>query len=569
MAQADPSFSGVGDLPGGLPFSQARAVSDDGDAVAVYSETTARREAARWRREMGLEGLGALSNSAFSDARAMSGDGSVIVGESMSEAFRWTEATGMVGLGDLPGGATFSRGLGVSSDGSVVVGQSFGLKGAEAFMWSESTGMVGLSDLPGSAFSSIANGVSPDGSVVVGHGLGVNGFEAFMWSEDTGMVGLGDLPGAGSSSTASDASEFGEVIVGRGVSTNGLEAFRLTSADGMVGLGDLPGGQFSSYAFAVSADGSTIVGYGMTSSGKRAVIWRDGATQPELLSDVLVNEFGLDISGWTLEEALDVSDDGLVIVGVGRNQQGWSEGWIADLRVAADLVIPEDVVVDVWPPNGKMKSIDVMDVTDIAALNEGSMISVVVDSITQDEPVLGNGKGRPQPDGDGVGSDVARVRAERAGWGNGRVYEIRYTATSDSGATGEGVIRVNVAHDRAGGEAIDDGQSHDSTMFSMAGDVNVDGLVDGADLAALLSMWRDDDPLLGDAIAIADFNMDGRVNMRDLNVVLKGMEISKRERKDFMMLARRGHDHAEEQMEQIFASNGHAKNTNTRGRRAR
>ncbi len=37
-----------------------------------------------------------------------------------SEAFHWTQAGGMVGLGDLPGGTFGSRAFFVSADGSVV-----------------------------------------------------------------------------------------------------------------------------------------------------------------------------------------------------------------------------------------------------------------------------------------------------------------------------------------------------------------------------------------------------------------------------------------------------------------
>jgi hypothetical protein len=36
-----------------------------------------------------------------------------------NEAFRWTEDSGMIGLGDLDGGSYFSRAYGVSADGPV------------------------------------------------------------------------------------------------------------------------------------------------------------------------------------------------------------------------------------------------------------------------------------------------------------------------------------------------------------------------------------------------------------------------------------------------------------------
>ena len=52
------------------------------------------------------------------------------------------------GLGDLAGGSFFSSGWGVSGDGSVTVGQSMSEDGAEAFRW-ENGVMEGLGRPPG------------------------------------------------------------------------------------------------------------------------------------------------------------------------------------------------------------------------------------------------------------------------------------------------------------------------------------------------------------------------------------------------------------------------------------
>ena len=68
------------------------------------------------------------------------------------EAFRWTQAGGMVSLGDLPGGAVQSTARGVNADGSVVIGDGTSASGTEAFRWTQAGGMVGLGDLPGGSF---------------------------------------------------------------------------------------------------------------------------------------------------------------------------------------------------------------------------------------------------------------------------------------------------------------------------------------------------------------------------------------------------------------------------------
>jgi probable HAF family extracellular repeat protein len=98
-------------------------------------------------------------------------------------------------LGDLPGGTFFSEATAVSSDGSVVVGVSNSASGKEeAFRWTSATGMVGLSDLPGGSFQSVARHVSSDGSVIVGYSESASGQTAFRWTSSGGMVSLGDLP---------------------------------------------------------------------------------------------------------------------------------------------------------------------------------------------------------------------------------------------------------------------------------------------------------------------------------------------------------------------------------------
>ncbi len=254
------------------------------------------------------------------------------------------KAASFQGLGDLPGGTFGSRALGVSADGLTVVGWSSITSGNEAFHWTSGGGMVGLGDLPGSSFLSIAYGISADGSTVVGQGKSALGFEAFRWKDlnGNGLIdpnetldthpefGLGDLPGGSFSSKAYGVSADGLIVVGMGTSASGTEAFRWTSGGGMVGLGDLSGGSFFSEAYDTSADGSIVVGQGTSASGNEAFIW-DNINGMRSLKDVLVNNFGLDLTGWKLEGARGISDDGVTIVGYGENPSGNTEAWIATL----------------------------------------------------------------------------------------------------------------------------------------------------------------------------------------------------------------------------------------------
>lgn len=346
------TFQGLDDLPGIVFRSEATGVSADGSVVVGVGSSgdpvlfSTRLEAFRWTAVGGMVALGDLPGGKFSSrANGVSADGSVVVGNSISgpgrEAFRWTATEGMVGLGDLPGGGVGgiffrSDAFGVSADGLVVVGFGTSDLGREAFRWTDGGGMVALGDLPKGfgSLQSIAHGVSGDGSVVVGCGRCFgDDHEGFRWTADGGMVGLGnlELPEGSFKITPTAVSADGLVVVGDTRQSNTREAFRWTANGGMVPLG----GAQDSRVLAVSADGSVAVGSTACfegSCGGSAFVWgpTNGACL-RFLQDVLVNDFGLDLTGWILDEATGVSADALTIVGTGRNPNGDTEAWIATL----------------------------------------------------------------------------------------------------------------------------------------------------------------------------------------------------------------------------------------------
>jgi len=51
------------------------------------------------------------------------------------------------------------------------------------------------------------------------------------------------------------------------------------------------------------------------------------------LEDVLVDDYGIDITGWQLTTVEGISADGTVIAGWGGNPDGYSEAWM--------VIIPE------------------------------------------------------------------------------------------------------------------------------------------------------------------------------------------------------------------------------------
>jgi hypothetical protein len=95
---------------------------------------------------------------------------------------------------------------------------------------------------------------------------------------------------------------------------------------------------------------------------------------------------------------------------------------------------------------------------------DGDSLTTNIVGISQDEPLNGRGDGNTCPDGKGVGTSSASVRAERSGTGNGRVYHVSFTASDGKGGQCTGSVRICVPHDRRPGHVCgEDGLVIDST----------------------------------------------------------------------------------------------------------
>jgi probable HAF family extracellular repeat protein len=132
-------------------------------------------------------------------------------------ASRDASAAAFAGVGDLPGGSTYSIATGLSADGSTVVGHSGSASGVEAFRRVSGSTIEGLGDLAGGIFESRANAVSADGSVVVGAGAGSEPSvtQAFRWTAGAQMVALPDFwAGATFWHEATDVTADGAIAAG-------------------------------------------------------------------------------------------------------------------------------------------------------------------------------------------------------------------------------------------------------------------------------------------------------------------------------------------------------------------
>lgn len=251
-------------------------------------------------------------------------------------AFRHSPA-GTEVLGWLPGvpgyddfHGPYSRATGISANGGVVVGNSTsgasyvdnrnitsviatpvatptpnltmgGAYSIEAFRWTESGGIVGLGDLPEGTFASVATGVSGDGNTVIGTGNDENGGAGFRWTQQSGMVRIGGLL-AGGTSQPNGVSFDGSKIVGSSKASY----------------------QYVTYPPELNSEG------GYFDYQYAAIIW-DAEHGVRNLKDVLQTDYGLDLSGWQLLSATDISDDGLTIAGNGFDPLGREQGWIVHL----------------------------------------------------------------------------------------------------------------------------------------------------------------------------------------------------------------------------------------------
>lgn len=332
----------LGATPNGYGSTASKVSRDGSTAIGDMSVagSSGGGHVFRWTQETGMLEIGILANFPYMAASGLSRDGRVVVGKgsgaypNVDQAYRWNVATGLVGLGFLPGGSwNSSIANAISGDGAVIVGGSRSARAAgfEAFRWTEPTGMVGLGLLP-SGVSSNASHVSDDGQFVAGNataGSSVSQNQAFRWTAGTGMVSLGLLPGA-TSSYLLDLSADGQVAVGFSSS----EAYRWTANTGMVALGRIPGDTGTSATLA-SADGRVIVGYSYNGTSSEYFVWT-ASTGIRTLRAILALD-GIDISAWRNLKAFAISDDGSTIVGEGYNPQGNLEAWAMRLPNVAPL----------------------------------------------------------------------------------------------------------------------------------------------------------------------------------------------------------------------------------------
>jgi PKD repeat protein len=116
-------------------------------------------------------------------------------------------------------------------------------------------------------------------------------------------------------------------------------------------------------------------------------------------------------------------------------------------------------VSEIWPGNHQFVRVSVLGVTD----PDGDPVTITIDGVTQDEPLSGPGYGNHCPDARPAGTSRVDLRAERGGSGDGRVYEISFTASDGQGGTCSGTVSVCVPKNQSPHNVcVDSGQEFDS-----------------------------------------------------------------------------------------------------------
>ncbi len=252
--------------------------------------------AVRWQFGQAPELLGHLPGYAETAAYASSTSGDVVFGAAetpwfsgtVGEPVRWTQQTGFVGLGPVPGGGQTGRALDCTADGSEAVGWGSNGDTDVAFRWTLESGYRVYPNF--TAFSV----VSPTGDWVVG---------------DSNTMGLARMGRSGAVEPLDPSGTWSDMIPA-----------------------------------AMSDDGSIIIGEGEipTSTGDELFIWTESEGIARFADYVALRgiQFPSDLNIARSQGSIKgVSADGLTFAGSGINALGQNEGWVVVLPTPGILLI--------------------------------------------------------------------------------------------------------------------------------------------------------------------------------------------------------------------------------------
>ena len=336
-ATAQPSIVSTGSPPGAASSSAFRA-SPDGQYVVGDSFVGGDIVPFVWSRDDGLVTIEVPTTGYNYTGGTISHDGRFVTGTYSldgglgSAGYVWSQETGVIQLGSLPGG-NMSTGVGfVGNTSDFAIGSStvgYTTTGQNLFRPVKWTFDGGLEELPiptasDAKYSSYASYILNDGRIFISANSG-----KWLWSEDAGFE---HLPGASEGMRMISAN--GDFMAGES-SNHPVSGFAApaywTRNEGVVHLPILEPDDFGQL-YGMNDDGSVIVG----KLKSKEVIWINQG-RPILIEDYATS-IGVDMTGWNILGIWDISEDGSTIVGQARFQ-GRVEGFVLTIP-APPSVIP-------------------------------------------------------------------------------------------------------------------------------------------------------------------------------------------------------------------------------------
>jgi hypothetical protein len=116
--------------------------------------------------------------------------------------------------------------------------------------------------------------------------------------------------------------------------------------------------------------------------------------------------------------------------------------------------------IELWPPNHQYETIDLEDCFKKVEECDPHWTAKIL-WVSSDEPENGQGDGNTKDDIKCVDKDTVKLRAERQGGGDGRVYIIKWEAKDTKNNKSFGTCKVVVPHDQGQGDwAVDSGEKY-------------------------------------------------------------------------------------------------------------
>ncbi|GAB4123705.1 MAG: hypothetical protein Fur0014_22270 [Rubrivivax sp.] len=286
-----------------------------------------------WRPGLGWTDLGMFGTPAggvANRANAINNAGEVAgftwsTAANAYRAFIWTEAGGLVDLGDLPLGGNQSRAEAINAHGvaaGLATGQYAGhptygfLSFAHAARFDGGGLPLDLESHAAGTLNSIARGIN-DAGVTVGTRDTADGVRAILWDAAGVPLNLGAAwglggTGASSNSSAHDINNRGQVALSLPLGGGLVTAAVWSAGSGFTALGLLDG--YYTRAWAIN-DAGVLVGVAGAPgvAGTQAMVWTESSGM--LALSTLLDPASS--SGWALLDATAISEGGLI---VGR---GW------------------------------------------------------------------------------------------------------------------------------------------------------------------------------------------------------------------------------------------------------